>query len=307
MQTTIARPSRLERGVGVDSGHPVDVRALPALADTGIEFVRTDLAEPEGVFRARNDAVVEVPCRTVLANRFGHRLRMIEHAMAAFAAFGIDNLRVEVGGPDMPILDGSALPYAQMLRKAGRAVAGGERRAIRILKPVQAEMEGAWMKLEPAPFLEIAFSIDFQARAVGKQKLDLSLLNGEAVDELLPARTFAMVNDIKRQRENGMLKGVTPGSGVLIEDDKIHSPGGLRYGDEFVRHKMLDALGDLYLAGHPILGRCTGYCPGHRLTHRLVRQLLDTPEAWRYETVPAAGKHGPINGSYAEQAVMATC
>ncbi len=310
MQTTIAKPSRLEGGLGVDSGHPVDVRVLPAAAGTGIEFVRTDLAEAEGVFRARNDSVVEVPLRTVLANRFGHSLRMVEHAMAAFAAFGIDNLRVEVGGRDMPIFDGSALPYARMLSKAGRVAAGGERRAIRILEPVQAEMDGAWIKLEPAPFLEIAFSIDFQSRVVGKQNLELSLINGEAVDELLPARTFATADEIKQQREKGMLKGVTADSGVLIEDDRICSPGGLRYEDEFVRHKMLDALGDLYLVGHPILGRCTGHRAGHRLTHRLVRKLLDTPEAWEYETVPAAGEHKSVDESqeiHDREAVLATC
>lgn len=294
MQTTIARPARLE-GTGLDNGAPVEMRVLPAPADTGIEFVRTDLPGDDNAIRAHNDSVREVRLRTVIANDAGHEVSLVEHAMGAFAAFGIDNLRVEVDGPELPFMDGSALPFAEKLRGAGRATVDGERKAIRILETVRVEMKDAWMELQPASAMELAMCINFPRQDVEEQRLDMKLTNGEAVEELVPARTFGTKEDETTLKSEGKLKGLQPHQVILVEGDKMKIPGGLRFKNECVRHKALDALGDLYLSGHHILGRCVGFRSGHRLTHRLVRKLLDTPAAWKYEVVPGTRDHVSVN------------
>ncbi len=295
MQTTIARKAKVS-GLGLDTGGWVRVVFRPASADTGIVFRRVDVKDHDGQVPARFDSVVETKNRTVIANSDGVRVSMIEHAMAAFSVCGVDNLLVEVDGPELPIFDGSALPYAEAIRHAGLRGAGGERRAIRMQDRVEFRMNGAWVALEPAGRLEISFEIDFTDTAIGRQHLDLPVRNGAAVAELLPARTFGTMSDVERLRGLGQLRGASLASGIVIEHGRILNPEGLRFKDEFVRHKMVDALGDLFLSGCPIIGRCTGHRPGHGLNNGLLRTLFANRGAWFYEGIPAPTEYqGPAS------------
>lgn len=284
MQTTLANKAAVS-GRGLDTGMPVQVVLRPATQDSGIRFRRVDLATRENIIPGRYDAVVGTEGRTVIQNAAGVRLSLVEHAMAAFLACGVDNLEVDVNGPELPILDGSSHAWAVAVHGAGLTGVGGRRQAIRILDRISFGNDSGWVALEPSSAFEIAFDIEFREAAIGNQSLDLRILNGEAVTEILPARTFGSLTDVTRRRQLGGLRGGTLESGVLIDGMQILSPGGLRYADEFVRHKMLDGLGDLYLGGRPVLGRFTGYCPGHALTNGLVHKVFETPNSWTLEDV----------------------
>ncbi|SMO57894.1 UDP-3-O-acyl-N-acetylglucosamine deacetylase [Paracoccus laeviglucosivorans] len=283
MQTTIAQKAQF-RGVGLHSGAAVRLAILPAPADHGIVFVRSDLDGAR--IPAIWNAVTPSQLCTLLDNGQGAAVSTVEHVMAALAGTGITNAVVEVNGPEVPILDGSSAPFVQGIIDAGiRYQAEAPLRAIRVLRAVQVEHGEGFARLSPADHLEIHFDIDFADAAIGHQEKQLDMANGSFVHELMDSRTFCRQADVVQMQKNGLALGGTYLNAVVVDGDKILSPGGLRHKDEAVRHKMLDAVGDLALAGAPLLARYTGHRAGHAMTNKLLRALFATPDAWEWVTV----------------------
>jgi UDP-3-O-[3-hydroxymyristoyl] N-acetylglucosamine deacetylase len=253
----------------------------PAAEDHGICFRRTDVVTGDAQVPAQWDAVVPSRLCTLVANAAGVSVSTIEHIMAALAGSAIHNALIDIDGPEVPILDGSAAPFVSGFLDAGIVAQGAPVRAIRVLKAIEVREGEAVARLEPSDMLEIAFQIDFAEAAIGRQDKVLNMANGAFVRELSDSRTFCRNAEVVAMRERGLALGGTLENAVVFEGDKVLSPGGLRYADEPVRHKMLDALGDLALAGGPILGRYTGIRAGHALTNRLLRALFADPSAWR--------------------------
>ncbi|MEY3533370.1 MAG: hypothetical protein RI979_1394 [Pseudomonadota bacterium] len=280
MQNTLIR-SVTFTGVGLHSGAPVTMTVHPAAEDHGICFRRTDVVTGDAQVPAQWDAVVPSRLCTLVANAAGVSVSTIEHIMAALAGSAIHNALIDIDGPEVPILDGSAAPFVSGFLDAGIVAQGAPVRAIRVLKAIEVREGEAVARLEPSDMLEIAFQIDFAEAAIGRQDKVLNMANGAFVRELSDSRTFCRNAEVVAMRERGLALGGTLENAVVFEGDKVLSPGGLRYADEPVRHKMLDALGDLALAGGPILGRYTGIRAGHALTNRLLRALFADPSAWR--------------------------
>lgn len=292
MQTTLSQ--RIDfTGIALHSGQAVALSVHPAPADHGIVFERTDLDLPLSHRRIHvsAQALIETSLCTRLGNGAGVTVSTIEHLMAALAGCGIHNALITLDGPEVPILDGSARPFVAAFVGAGITALDVPLRAIRILSPVEVRMGEAWARLEPAEHLSIAFEIDFPDAAIGNQSLELALCNGTFVRELSDSRTFCRQADVEFMRANGLALGGSYDNAVVVQGDAVLSPGGLRHADEPVRHKMLDAMGDLAVAGAPILGRYVGFRAGHTLTGRLVRALLTDPAAFEWVTVDGERAH----------------
>ncbi|ABA78270.1 UDP-3-O-acyl-N-acetylglucosamine deacetylase [Rhodobacter sphaeroides] len=280
MQSTLKSAAKFT-GVGLHSGEPVRMVVKPASADYGIWFRRVDVTSGDALIPARWDAVVPSRLCTLIANPSGVTVSTIEHVMAALAGCGIHNALIEIDGPEVPILDGSSVPFVEAFLARGIREQAEPVRAIRILEPVEVREGEAVARLEPADDFEIDFSIEFAEAAIGRQEKSLNMANGAFVRELCDSRTFCRQADVDAMRANGLALGGTFENAVVFEGDRILSPGGLRHADEPVRHKMLDALGDLSLAGGPIIGRYTGIRAGHALTNRLLRTLFARRDAFR--------------------------
>ncbi len=279
MQNSLSTPA-VFTGYGLHSGAPVRMVVCPAPADHGVWFRRVDLRAGDRMVPARWDAVTPSRLCTVVANDSGVSISTIEHVMAALAGSGIHNALIEIDGPEVPILDGSAVPFVQGFLDAGIDELSAPVRAVRVLKPVEVREGAAVARLDPADMLEIDFRISFEDAAIGTQSRRLNMANGAFVRELSDSRTFCRQSDVDAMREAGLALGGTLENAVVFEGARVLSPGGLRHADEPVRHKMLDALGDLALAGGPILGRYTGERAGHALTNRLLRALFADPMAY---------------------------
>lgn len=269
-------------GLGLHSGQPVRMVVRPASADYGIWFRRTDVTSGDAMIPARWDAVVPSKLCTLVANPSGVSVSTIEHVMAALFGCAIHNALIEIDGPEVPILDGSSVPFVEGFLARGIQEQSSPVRAIRILKPVEVREGEAVARLEPSDMLEIDFRIDFAEAAIGVQEKRLNMANGAFVRELCDSRTFCMQADVDAMRAKGLALGGNLENAVVFEGDRVLSPGGLRHADEPVRHKMLDALGDLALAGAPILGRYTGVRAGHAMTNRLLRALFANRDAFCY-------------------------
>jgi UDP-3-O-[3-hydroxymyristoyl] N-acetylglucosamine deacetylase len=252
----------------------------PASADYGIWFRRTDLAGHDTLVAARWDAVVPSQLCTVIGNQSGVTVSTVEHIMAALAGCGVHNALIEIDGPEVPILDGSAEQFVKAFIGRGFSEQAAPVRALRIRHAVELRDGEALARLEPSEMLEIAFRIDFADAAIGRQEKRLTMANGAFVRELSDSRTFCRQQDVDAMRARGLALGGTLDNAVVFEGDRVLSPGGLRHRDEPVRHKMLDAMGDLALAGGPILGRYIGIRAGHALTNRLLREVFSRNDAW---------------------------
>lgn len=281
MQNTLKTAAEFT-GRGLHSGLPVRMVVRPAAANLGIWFKRTDVPARDAMIAAQWDQVVPSRLCTLIRNSAGTDVSTIEHIMAALAGCAIHNAVIEIDGPEVPILDGSSAPFVQGLFAAGLAEQAAPVRAIRVLKTIEVQDGDAIARLEPADMLEIDFKIDFTDAAIGHQEKYLNLSNGAFVRELCDSRTFCRRADVEAMQANGLALGGNPGENAVVFDgDQILSPGGLRHADEPVRHKMLDAMGDLYLAGGPILGRYSGIRAGHALTNKLLRALFAQSDAWK--------------------------
>jgi UDP-3-O-[3-hydroxymyristoyl] N-acetylglucosamine deacetylase len=281
-------------GIGLHTGRSVRMTVRPASADYGIWFTRTDITQGDPMIPALWDHVASARLCTVVQNADGHSVSTIEHLMAALAGCGIHNALIEIDGPEVPILDGSSVPFVQKFLSRGVISQQSPVRAIQILKAVEVRDGEAIARFEPAEMMEIDFHIDFEDRAIGRQAKHLSLANGAFVRELCDSRTFCRQSDVDTMHARGLALGGTLDNAVVVDGDKIVTPGGLRYADEPVRHKMLDALGDLALAGGPILGRYVGHRAGHAMTNKLLRALFADPDAFRIvDCAPSMGMKLP--------------
>ena len=252
----------------------------PAPANNGIVFRRVDIAG-DNALTAVWDNVAVSPLNTRLTNSAGVTVSTIEHLMAALAGTGVHNVIVDIDGPEVPIMDGSAAEFVRGIVGAGLTRLSAPLYAIEILSDVIVEDGPAMAMLSPATSLQIDFDIDFADAAIGRQAKTLNMANGVFVRELCDSRTFCRSSDVDAMRANGLALGGTLENAVVVDGGQVLSPGGLRHSDEAVRHKMLDALGDLYTAGAPILGRYTGVRAGHAMTNRLLQALFAQPDAWR--------------------------
>lgn len=281
MQTTI-RSAVTFSGTGLHSGRRVRMAVHPASAEYGIWFRRTDVIGRDPMVQAHWSTVENAKLCTEISNAQGVRVATIEHLMAALAGCGIHNALIEIDGPEVPILDGSSAPYASAFLARGVRELPASLRCFEILKPVEVREGPAYARIEPADTLEIDFEIDFADAAIGHQRKRLTMANGAFLRELSDCRTFCRQADVEAMQAQGLALGGSPGENAVVFDgDKVLSPGGLRRSDEPVRHKMLDALGDLALAGAPILGRYIGNRAGHAMTNRLLRALFADPGAYR--------------------------
>lgn len=288
-------------GVGLHSGEPVELILWPAAPGTGVVFRRSDAGAE---IAARWDNTIESCLATVLSNGEGVCIATVEHLMAALAARGIDNAIVELDGPEVPIMDGSAAPFLALIDRAGTVIQDAARRAIKILKPVRAVAEGgAEAALLPDHGFSMSFEIDFDNPLICRQDLQLSFDDGTFDAELSRARTFALHDEVMRLQAAGLALGGSLDNAVVVSGDRVLNDGGLRYADEFVRHKLLDAFGDLYLAGGPIIGQFRGTRSGHALTRRLLYTLFAAVEAWRLTTIAEAKPLAPAIWPEARSAV----
>ncbi len=270
--------------MGVHTGQRVRLAIRPAAPGTGIVFVRTDITDRDNRIPVSGDAVIDARLNTMIENAAGVRLSTIEHLMAAFCALGISNVVVEVDGPELPILDGSALQFVQLLDRAGFRRQSMPVRYIEILEPIRVVDGDKHAALLPCDRYEMRFEIDFDNAVVGNQVVDFVVDEDTFRTEIMAARTFGFAHEVEALRQAGLARGGSLENAVVIDGDEILNPGGLRMEREFVRHKALDAIGDLYVLGAPLLGRYEGYKGGHALNNLLVRALLANPQSWR-ETV----------------------
>jgi UDP-3-O-[3-hydroxymyristoyl] N-acetylglucosamine deacetylase len=285
MQFTLASTISLG-GTGLHSGKPATVTLRPAPADYGLQFHRTDLSAPDNVIPVSPEYWVEASLCTVLANATGAKVGTIEHLLAALHGCGIHNVRIDIDGPEVPILDGSAAPFVAKILKAGLAPCNAPLNVLRVLRPVTVSQGAARASLFPSDVLEVSFQIDFDDTAIGKQSHDLRMSNGTFLKELSDCRTFCLRADVEAMQAKGLALGGSLDNALVFDQGELLSPGGLRRHNEPVRHKMLDAMGDLYVAGRPIIGRYEGVRAGHALTGRLLRALL--ADAENYALTPCA-------------------
>jgi UDP-3-O-[3-hydroxymyristoyl] N-acetylglucosamine deacetylase len=277
-QQTLASPIHCV-GIGLHSGQRTALSLHPAPAGSGIVFRRTDLGID---IPARFDRVNETRLCTVIGEP-GAQVSTIEHLMAALAGAGIDNALIEVDGPEVPILDGSADGFVFLIDCAGRTTQAAVRRRLEVLHPVRVEDGEAFAELRPndSDSLEIALSIAFAAPAIGRQALSLTMGDDVFRSELARARTFTQADEVAAAQAAGLARGGSLDNAIVVDGERVLNPGGLRMADEFVRHKILDAFGDLALAGAPISGRLVAHKSGHRLNNRLLRALFADLSAWR--------------------------
>jgi UDP-3-O-[3-hydroxymyristoyl] N-acetylglucosamine deacetylase len=295
MQTTLKRETTLV-GMGLHSGRPARMVLKPATSG-GIRFRRVDVRDRDNLIPARWDLVTDTRLCTLLTNDAGVSVGTVEHVMAALAGTGVIHAEVEIDGPEVPIMDGSARRFVQAILRMGLKALPGPARAIRVLETVWDVQGDVVAELAPADGLTIDFEIDFPDAAIGHQARRLEMENGAFVHELADCRTFCRRVEVETMQANGLALGGSLDNAIVVEGDKVLNPGGFRRTDECVRHKMLDALGDLALAGAPILGAYRGVRAGHAATNRLLRKLFATPGAWEYVTLDAeAAGHLPGAG-----------
>mgnify|MGYP001822977003 FL=1 len=296
MQTTL-KSSVTFTGSGLHTGRIVRMTIQPASAEYGIWFHRTDVEDSDALIPARWNAVNDTQLCTRIANSDGVSVSTIEHVMAALAGCGVHNALIEIDGPEVPLMDGSSAQFVTGILARGLVQLDAPVRIIEILKPVSVSRGDATATLEPSDRFTIDFEIDFVDQAIGHQEKSLDMANGAFVRELCDSRTFCRKADIDDMRARGLIIGGDMTSAVVVDGDAIVTPGGMRHRDEPVRHKMLDALGDLALAGGPIMGRYTGERAGHAMTNLLLHALFADPSAYRLvECDPARVSQLPGSG-----------
>jgi UDP-3-O-[3-hydroxymyristoyl] N-acetylglucosamine deacetylase len=262
-------------GVGLHSGNKITLSLCPAAVNTGIVFARTDLEQPVEI-PARHEFVTD----TTLATTIGKgnvKVGTIEHLMAALAGMGIDNCRVEVDGPEVPIMDGSAAPFVYLIQSAGIEMQRAFKRFLVIRKPVSIVEDGKEAKFLPAPQFSVTFSIDFDHPLIDKQQYRMDFSDRFFHREICRARTFGFYREVEMLKKMGLARGGSLENAVVVDDFSILNPDGLRFPDEFVRHKILDSIGDVSLFGMPVIGHLVAHKSGHMMNHKLVTKVLADP------------------------------
>ncbi|RMD60823.1 MAG: UDP-3-O-acyl-N-acetylglucosamine deacetylase, partial [Alphaproteobacteria bacterium] len=267
-------------GIGLHCGRKVNLTLHPADPDTGIVFRRSDLRGGAWEVPARWDNAVETPLCATLAGPDGERITTIEHLMSALAGCGIDNVIAELNGPEVPIMDGSAAPFVFLLECAGAVNQNAPRRVVEVIKEVAVVDAERTISVAPARRLSITFEIEYDTPLIARQEWTVDVTQSVYKREIARARTFGFLHEVDQLRRMGLARGGSLDNAVVINGESVLNEGGLRYHNEFVRHKVLDLVGDLYLAGGPLLAAVRGIRTGHALTLRLLRALFADPEAW---------------------------
>jgi UDP-3-O-[3-hydroxymyristoyl] N-acetylglucosamine deacetylase len=284
-------------GIGLHTGEPVQLTLYPARANSGVVFARTDLAHP-----------VEIPAKPRSLASTAHATTLgcgdatvgtVEHLLASLYSLDIDNVRVEVDGPEIPVMDGSSASFVFLIRAAGIFDQDSERRRMRIRKPIEIRDGERSIRIDPGRSLRVSYSVDYTHPAIGRQALEEFTLSGESFErEICRARTFGFLHEVEALWRNGLARGGTLDNTVVMDESRVLNCDGLRWADEFVRHKVLDLIGDLALIGMPIEGHIVVERGGHSLHQQLVAEILKTPEAWRIEgpVLPTRGvpEFGPL-------------
>ncbi|MCF2132824.1 MULTISPECIES: UDP-3-O-acyl-N-acetylglucosamine deacetylase [Burkholderiaceae] len=291
-------------GIGLHSGRKVELTLRPAAANTGIVFCRTDLAVPVDI-PASAMSIGDTRLASVL-EKDGARVSTVEHLMSACAGLGIDNLYVDVTAEEIPIMDGSAASFVFLLQSAGIDEQAAAKQFIKVTRPVEVRDGDKFARLEPYFGFKLKFTIDFRHPAVDKtgQELEVDFADTSYVREIARARTFGFAHEVEMMRELGLARGGSMDNAIVLDEYRVLNNDGLRYGDEFVKHKMLDAIGDLYVVGHPLLASYTAYKSGHGLNNALLRELLAHEDAYEIVTF-ADQKAAPRGFAYDPQAVYA--
>lgn len=279
LQSTINAPIEIS-GIGLHSGAEIQLNLRPAEADTGIVFHRRD-GDRVVVIKAIADNVVDTRLATVLG-RDGLSVSTVEHFLAALAACGIDNLHVDINGPEIPILDGSAAPFINAIQKVGTVSLEASRKFIAIRKPIELIEGEKRINIIPSRFFRITFDIAFEHKAIALQQYSMKFSTESFNKEIAPARTFGFLHEVEYLKANGLARGGSLENAVVINEEGVMNPEGLRFQDEFVRHKILDACGDFSLLGHPMLGHIRAFKAGHDINAKMVRKILETPDSWTY-------------------------
>ncbi len=275
-------------GVGLHSGQKVYLTLRPAPVDSGIVFRRVDMTPPVDV-RAQAHAVNDTRLSTCLEHQ-GARVATIEHLMSAFAGLGIDNAIVELSSSELPIMDGSAGTFIFLLQSAGIAEQDALKKFIRVKKPVEVKDGDKWVRFEPYNGYKLSFTINFAHPVIANTKQNVTVDLGEHsyIKEVSRARTFGFMQEVEWMRSQGLGLGGNLDNAIVMDEYRVINPDGLRFEDEFVKHKVLDAIGDLYLLGHPLIGAFSGYKSGHALNNALCRALLADETAWEFATFAKA-------------------
>ena len=290
-------------GVGLHTGVRVELMLRPAPPNTGIVFHRTDLAKPVTIIAdARN--VGDTRLSSSL-EKDGARISTVEHLMSALAGLGIDNLHADVAGPEIPIMDGSAGPFVFLLQSAGIVEQSAPKRYLRIKSTVEARQDDKWARFEPHHGFMLDFTIDFPHPVFGSENRHVAIDFAEHsyIKEVSRARTFGFMQDVEALRAAGLILGGNLQNAIVLDETRILNSEGLRYDNEFAKHKVLDAIGDLYLLGHPLIGKYSAYKSGHGLNNALSRALLSRPDAWELVTfdapadVPSAFQSWQVQGA----------
>ncbi|MEZ6028495.1 MAG: UDP-3-O-acyl-N-acetylglucosamine deacetylase [Hyphomonadaceae bacterium] len=280
-QHTIASPASVT-GVGIHTGKPATLTIRPAAENTGVVFVRTDVGGEAAAIPALATRVTTTELGTNMTNDAGVSVATVEHFLAACAGLGVDNVVAELDGPELPILDGSSGPFVDLLERAGAEVQTASRRVLRLLKPVEVRQGVKFARLSPAGGFTLNVAIDFPSKAIGRQEISFTMTPGAFARDVAWARTFGFARQAEQLHAMGKALGASMENTVVIEDDAVINPGGLKAKDEFVRHKLLDVIGDLFLAGGVIEGRYDAEQPGHALNNQLLRAVFadETAFSW---------------------------
>ena len=286
MQSTLSKSVDIS-GIGLHSGLAVKMILKPARVDHGIRFLRTDIIGATADILATVESVTSLDRATTLSNKLGHSVATVEHLLAACQGVGLDNVLIEIDGPEVPIMDGSSLDFCNIFKEIGIVGQSKARNLIRILQPVSVTRGASSATLVPSTdnVLSLAARIDFEDNAIGAQQASLRMTSGAFCKELSYARTFGRSGELAGLHKQGLALGGSLDNAILVDGDRIVNPDGLRCTDEFVRHKLLDAIGDLALAGAMIAGHYEAEQPGHRLNIMLLQKLFATPDAWCWDSM----------------------
>ncbi len=285
-QSTLRAPAVCS-GISLHSGRQTRLVMNPARPDSGLIFRRSDVTDRHNLIHVIPESVTGVRNCTTISNAGGVHVSTIEHLFAALCAAGVDNLLIDLDGPELPALDGSAEPFLKLIERVGLKRQAAARRYVRVLQPVEVSSGDAWARIEPSENFELDVTIDFGDPAIGHQRLRIAPNVQAFRDRLASARTFARMHEVAALQEAGLSKGGSLENAIVVDEGEVLNPDGLRFDDEFVRHKALDLMGDMYLGGS-VLGRVTTVKSGHGLNHDLLAKLFATADAWDYVTLPGA-------------------
>jgi UDP-3-O-[3-hydroxymyristoyl] N-acetylglucosamine deacetylase len=299
MQHTL-RSSIEISGIGLHSGSEVVMLLKPAPIDCGVIFKRSDVSDRNNVIPALWKNVVDTRLCSVIGNDAHVTVGTIEHLMAALRGCGVDNVIVELDGPEVPVMDGSSAPFVEKIDETGLQVQEAPQRAIQVLKMVEVEENGSIARLLPGSASVFSGMIDFDHPSIGQQDHEVQLVNGNFRHDIAKARTFGFAEDVQALRKNGLALGGSLENAIVLDKEGIMNEEGLRYEDEFIRHKLLDAIGDLYLAGGPILGTYEGHLAGHSMNNKLLHKLFSTKGAWKVTDLFIKDEQNPTSISITE-------